>query len=140
MRARIRGHKYNAQRTVIDGISFASKAEARRFAELKLMVKAGEIRDLELQPKYPLIVNGQTVASYTADFRYRHNRDGFRDARRRSEPSRRAGAQRKRNHEFRGEDREDAKGHTVASGGLLQRARQIRGPVAPRTHQGGVDR
>jgi hypothetical protein len=26
------GHKFNAQRTEVDGISFASKAEARRYS------------------------------------------------------------------------------------------------------------
>lgn len=35
--------KYKAVRTEVDGYKFASKAEARRYAELKLLVKAGEI-------------------------------------------------------------------------------------------------
>ena len=64
------GHKFNAVKTVIDGITFASKAEARRYAELKLMEKAGEIRELELQPRFPLLVDGVNVATYVADFRY----------------------------------------------------------------------
>jgi len=65
------GHKFNAVRTVIDGHSFPSKAEANRYAQLRLLEKAGEIEGLELQPKYPLIVNGVKVATYIADFRYR---------------------------------------------------------------------
>lgn len=36
-------HKFNAIRTVSDGIKFASKREARRYEELKLMQKAGEV-------------------------------------------------------------------------------------------------
>jgi hypothetical protein len=34
------------------------------------MEKAGEIHCLELQPRYPLIVNGEKVGTYVADFRY----------------------------------------------------------------------
>lgn len=41
--------KYGNKRTVIDGIPFASKAEARRFQELRLRQQAGEIRDLTCQ-------------------------------------------------------------------------------------------
>lgn len=63
-------HKYGAVRTEVDGIAFASKAEARRYQELKLLQKAGEIEGLELQPKFPLIVEGKRVGAYIADFRY----------------------------------------------------------------------
>lgn len=58
-----------ADRTV-DGIVFASKTEAQRYAELRLMQRAGLIRDLELQPRFPLAVNGVHLGHYTADFRY----------------------------------------------------------------------
>jgi hypothetical protein len=74
------GHKYGAKPTTIDNIRFASQAEARRYAELQLLVKIGRIRDLTLQPKYPLHVvklyrNGwpieiETVATYVGDFEY----------------------------------------------------------------------
>lgn len=64
-------HKYHAQPVTIDGVRFASKAEGRRYAELKLLEKAGEIEGLELQPKFPLIVRGVNVGTYIADFRYR---------------------------------------------------------------------
>lgn len=46
--------KYRAVPTVIDNIRFASKKEARRYAELKLLEKAGEIRGLQLQPRFEL--------------------------------------------------------------------------------------
>ena len=62
--------KYGARRTEIDGHSFASQREANRYGELRLLEQAGEISGLELQPKFPLIVNGQKVATYIADFRY----------------------------------------------------------------------
>ncbi len=62
--------KYRAVRTEIDGITFASKAEAERYCQLRELVKAGEIDQLELQPKYEVKVNGQKICNYIADFRY----------------------------------------------------------------------
>ena len=63
--------KYNAKRTEIDGYIFASRREANRYSELKLMESAGEIKDLELQPVYPCVVNDDLVCKYIADFRYK---------------------------------------------------------------------
>jgi hypothetical protein len=63
--------KYNAIRTTIDGITFDSRAEGRRYQELRLLASAGEIADIELQPKYPLVVNGVNCGHYKADFRYK---------------------------------------------------------------------
>ena len=68
--------KYHNKKTVADGIKFDSKLEAERYAQLKMMERAGVIRDLELQPEYELIPsfkkNGKTWrrALYKADFRY----------------------------------------------------------------------
>jgi hypothetical protein len=62
--------KYGAVRTVVDGVSFASKKEARRYSELKLLQRAGEIAELRLQPRYPLVVNGLKVCTYVGDFAY----------------------------------------------------------------------
>jgi len=53
---------------------FPSQAELRRFYALKLELRAGLITDLELQPSYPVVINGQKVTTYKADFKY--NRDG----------------------------------------------------------------
>jgi len=38
-----RSGKYNAKKTVIDGITFDSKKEAKRYSELELLKKAGEV-------------------------------------------------------------------------------------------------
>ena len=65
--------KYNAIRTVVDGFTFASKAEARRYGVLKLMQEAGEISELSLQPVIPLMVNGQKIGNYIGDFKYLEN-------------------------------------------------------------------
>lgn len=66
--------KYRNIPTVFDGVTFASKKEARRYQELKLLERAGEITGLELQPKWPLVVNGVGIAKYHGDFAYRDNK------------------------------------------------------------------
>lgn len=89
--ARATVSKYRAVRTEVDGITFASKKEAARYGELKLLEKAGSIRALELQPVFALRVaatrthewkNGplagksvtfnvdKKVGVYLADFQY----------------------------------------------------------------------
>ena len=63
-------NKYGAVRTTVDGITFASKAEANRYQELKLLLKAQKIAELELQPKYKIAINGIKVCNVILDFRY----------------------------------------------------------------------
>ena len=69
--------KYGAVPTVVDGIRFASKAESRRYQELRLLAAAGRIRGLKLQPRYKLYANlgGEAdkpvaVCVYVADSEY----------------------------------------------------------------------
>lgn len=66
-------NKYHARKTEIDGLVFDSRAEANRYLQLKLLERAGEITDLELQVRYDLRVNEAKVCDYVADFRYREN-------------------------------------------------------------------
>ena len=66
-------NKYRAQPTVIDEIRFASKREATRYQDLKVMEQLGLISGLELQPAYPIIVDRMKVCTYKADFRYIEN-------------------------------------------------------------------
>lgn len=66
----VTGNKFKARKTVVDNITFASAKEARRYGELKLLERAGQIRNLELQPVFPLLVNGAQVAKYIGDFAY----------------------------------------------------------------------
>jgi hypothetical protein len=63
-----RTNKFNAKRTLVDGICFDSKAEAAYYAALKLRERAGEVCDVEMQRPYSLTVNGLLVATYRADF------------------------------------------------------------------------
>lgn len=68
--------KYHNTKTIADGIKFDSKLEAERYAQLKILERAGVIRALELQPSFELIPsfkkNGKTWRRtvYRADFRY----------------------------------------------------------------------
>jgi hypothetical protein len=62
--------KYGAVRTVVDGISFASKKEAAKYAELKMLQKIGEISGLQLQPRFKFVHNGVECGTYVADFLY----------------------------------------------------------------------
>ncbi len=67
--------KYNAVKTTVDGVTFDSKAEARRYSELKLMEKASDIQGLELQPIFDLLASDGVhrpvyLGKYVADFRY----------------------------------------------------------------------
>lgn len=63
----------NAKKTQVDGILFDSKAEAKRYCELKWLQQSGEIQKLELQPRFEFIINGTKCGHYTADFRYIEN-------------------------------------------------------------------
>jgi len=64
--------KYGNVKASVDGIVFDSRAEARRYSELKLLEKAGEIHRLELQPKFILVpkTKKRRAVTYTADFAY----------------------------------------------------------------------
>ena len=68
--------KYHAKQYTVDGVTFASKAEGHHYLELKALQRTGVIRNLELQPRYPLIVNGYKVCTYVADFRYVDSESG----------------------------------------------------------------
>lgn len=69
-------NRYHARRVTAHGISFASKAEAKRYGELLLLEAAGEIRDLEPHPSFVLLPKATvagvklTAVKYTADSRY----------------------------------------------------------------------
>ena len=71
--------KYNNKKIIVDGQKFDSKKEANRYKELRLLERAGEIKDLRTQVKFKLIpaqrdeATGKVVereCSYKADFVY----------------------------------------------------------------------
>ena len=69
---------WRANKTVIDGITFASAGEAARFSELRLLALAGEISDLECHPEFVLQEGyrdewsgkRERAIKYTGDFKY----------------------------------------------------------------------
>ena len=70
-------NKFGAVKKVVDDVKFDSTKEANRYAQLKLLVRAGKIKDLRLQVRYDLIPkqkfrDGTTMIGtyYLADFVY----------------------------------------------------------------------
>lgn len=58
------------ERTGPDGFVYDSKTEYQWWCVLNLRQRAGEIRDLARQMKFDLVIKGQHVGDYTADFMY----------------------------------------------------------------------
>lgn len=72
--------KYHSKKTELDGITFDSRKEAQRYAELKLLERSGAIHNLQRQVRYELIPaqkkDGKTIeraCHYIADFVYEEN-------------------------------------------------------------------
>lgn len=62
--------KYHNRKIEADGYVFDSLAEHRRYCQLRLLLGNGDISQLEVHPRYPLVVNGHKIGTYIADFRY----------------------------------------------------------------------
>lgn len=69
--------KFKNQKVTIDGHKFDSKAEARRYEELKTLAQTQKIVDLRLQVRFDLIpaqrIDGKCIeraCQYLADFTY----------------------------------------------------------------------
>ena len=78
-----RPHKYGAKAATVGAEKFSSKREARRFIDLQLLARGGEIRDLRRQVKIllkgangPILTPTGRKASYVADFVYTDCRTG----------------------------------------------------------------
>lgn len=75
------GNKFGAIPTIVDGIRFDSKREAARWSQLRLLEKAGEIRNLKRQVVIPLIgqhaplkTRSGRAMRLTVDFAYEDRR------------------------------------------------------------------
>lgn len=72
-------NKYRNKKVIVDDYIFDSIQESKRYKELKLLLKAGQIENLELQPHFLLQdsfkKNGRTYRKieYIADFQYIEN-------------------------------------------------------------------
>lgn len=62
--------KYGNKKVTVQGIKFDSKWESERYLYIKSLELAGRVRNLELQVRFALEVNGQKICTYIADFRY----------------------------------------------------------------------
>jgi hypothetical protein len=62
--------KYRNTPTEVDGLKFDSKREAERYLSLRDDLRAGRISDLEVHPRFPLVIHGIDTGDYVADFRY----------------------------------------------------------------------
>lgn len=73
-------NKYRNKKVILDDYVFDSIQESRRYKELKILLKAGKIQNLELQPRFLLQEsfkkNGKTYRKieYVADFQYTENK------------------------------------------------------------------
>jgi len=64
--------KYHSKMTEVDGILFDSQAEAKRYCELKLLLRAGKIDNLRLQVPFTIVPKqaDERAVKYLADFVY----------------------------------------------------------------------
>lgn len=62
-------NKFGAKKTEYKDRVYDSSKEAKRAFELDAMLRAGEIKKIEHQPVYDIVINGELVCKYKADFR-----------------------------------------------------------------------
>ena len=85
-----KGRYGNVNKIEEDGIRFDSKREYLRYKDLKLLERAGEIKMLEVHPKYPITIGGIPIMvssnqhqkwdrhlTYEADFKYAEKQGAF---------------------------------------------------------------
>jgi hypothetical protein len=74
-----RRNKYGAESSWINGIRFASKAEARYYQNLIYRERLGEVTDVRLQEPFVVLgPKGQVVCTYRADFVFWDVKEGRR--------------------------------------------------------------
>jgi hypothetical protein len=70
MAAQRKPAKYHNRKVLLDGFAFDSQAEANRYAELKLLERAGKVTQIILQPVFEFYVDLKPIFKYYADFSY----------------------------------------------------------------------
>lgn len=68
--------KFRNKKVTEDGIEYDSKKEAKRGAELRLLLAAGKIESLSVHREFTIQVNGFLICKYEADFTYRDKLTG----------------------------------------------------------------
>lgn len=64
------GNKYHAKHTEVDGLKFDSLKESRRWNDLKIRQRIGEIKNLARQIPFKLRAHGQDICVLRMDFTY----------------------------------------------------------------------
>ena len=62
--------KYKNKRVLHEGVWFDSKAELSRWLDLKILLNAGVIQDLQRQVRFKIYINETEVCTYVADHVY----------------------------------------------------------------------
>lgn len=62
--------KYGNQKVEEDNYVFDSKAEHRRYRELKLLHDAQKVTAIIVHPRFPIDMEGERICIYVADFQY----------------------------------------------------------------------
>lgn len=60
----MRGNKYHNQPITVDGIRFASVKESRYYCQLRLLKKAGRIKEIKCQPRFKMPCGVTFVADF----------------------------------------------------------------------------
>lgn len=61
-------NKYGNRHVEIDGIKFDSEKEGKYYTKLKMLKRAGEVKDFKLQVPFEIKVNKIYIAKYLLDF------------------------------------------------------------------------
>jgi len=70
-------NKFGAKKTEFMGMKFDSKWEAERYGQLWKMQENKEIRDLERQVRFNIVIGEHKICAYIADYTYyKPNKDG----------------------------------------------------------------
>lgn len=62
--------KYLNKKTKIDGITFDSIGEGNRYLFLRILERGGEIQNLKVHTRWPLLVGESKIGAYESDFDY----------------------------------------------------------------------
>lgn len=69
--------KYSSKIVEYDGIKFHSLKECNRYKELQLLLKYNHITELKLQVTFELIIDGNLIEKYVADFTYLDDKGNY---------------------------------------------------------------
>lgn len=70
-------NKFGAKKTEFMGMKFDSKWEAERYGQLWKMQENKEIHSLDRQVRFNIVINGEKICAYIADYTYyKPNKEG----------------------------------------------------------------